>query len=74
MKVQNLGRIASALCVSTDYLVYGTAPYKENAKLNSMISAMPEDIQKQAEKLLFVFTDTYRVLNNQIAEKNSDED
>ena len=74
MKVQNLGRIASALCVSTDYLVFGTAPYKENAKLNSMISAMPEDIQKQAEKLLFVFADTYRALNNQIAEKNSDED
>ena len=74
MKVQNLGRIAKALCVSTDYLVYGTAPYKENGKLNSMISAMPEDIQKQAEKLLFVFADTYRVRNSQISEKSSDEE
>ena len=74
MKGQNLGRIAKALCVSTDYLVYGTAPYKGNAKLNSMISAMPEDIQKQAEKLLFVFADTSRVRNSQISEKSSDEE
>ena len=74
MKVQNLGRIAKALCVSTDYLVYGTAPYKENGKLNSMISAMPEDIQKQAEKLLFVFADTFRIRNQSQTAENSSSD
>ena len=63
MKVQNLGKIAAALCISTDYLIYGTSSYKENSKLNSMISAMPEDVQKQAEKLLFVFADTFRIPN-----------
>lgn len=75
MKVQNLGRIATALCVSTDYLIFGTSSYKENTKLNSMISAMPEDIQKQAEKLLFVFADTFRIHNqSQIDDNSSDKD
>jgi len=74
MKVQNLGKIASALCVPTDYLVYGTSPYKENARLNSIISGMPKDIQKQAEKLLLLFLETFRVHNqNQTDKKNSDE-
>ncbi len=74
MKVQNLGRIASALCVSTDYLVYGTSPYKENARLNSIISSMSNDIQKQAEKLLLLFSETFRIYSqNQTDEKNSDE-
>ena len=61
MKVQILGRIASALCVPTDYLIYGTMPYKENAKLNSIISVLPAEVQKQAEKLLLVFADTVRI-------------
>ena len=75
MKIQNLGRISSALCVSTDYLIFGTSPYKENAKLNSMITSMPEDIQKQAEKLLFVFADTFRNHNQSpLDKKSSDED
>ncbi len=74
MKVQNLGKIASALCVPTDYLIYGTSPYKENARLNSIISGMPKDIQKQAEKLLLLFLETFRVHNQtQTDEKNSDE-
>ena len=38
MKVQNLGRIAKALFVSTNYMFYFTAHYKYNAKINSMIS------------------------------------
>ena len=75
MKVQNLGKIAAALCISTDYLIYGTSSYKENSKLNSMISAIPEDVQRQAEKLLFVFADTFRIHNqSQNNDDSSDED
>lgn len=75
MKVQILGRIASALCVPTDYLIYGTMPYKENAKLNSIISVMPADVQKQAEKLLLVFADTVRItIQSQGSKQNSDEE
>ena len=36
---------------------------------------MPEDVQKQAEKLLFVFADTFRIHNqNQNNGNSSDED
>lgn len=74
MKVQNLGRIAQALCVSTDYLIYGTTPYKENTKLNSMISAMPKDIHKQAEKLMFVFADAFRIYNQSKSNDNNNKE
>ena len=55
-------------------MIYGTMPYKENAKLNSIISVLPADVQKQAEKLLLVFADTVRITTqSQASKQNSDE-
>jgi len=70
MKVQNLGKIAAALDVTTDYLIFGSAPYKENAKINSMLAALPDGIQKQVEKLITVFVDTLRISTKKNSEKD----
>ncbi len=47
MKVQNLAKIAFALNVTADYLIYGTTPYKENPKINMMLSVVPEKKRRQ---------------------------
>ena len=60
MKVQNLAKIASALNVTTDYLIYGTTPYKENPKINTMLSVVPESRRKQVEKLIALFLTSLR--------------
>ena len=60
MKVQNLAKIASALNVTTDYLIYGTTPYKENPKINTMLSVVPENRRKQVEKLIALFLTSLR--------------
>lgn len=70
MKVQSLGKIATALDVTTDYLVFGTTPYKENSKINSMLAALPDGIQKQVEKLITVFVDTLRISTKKNNEEN----
>lgn len=61
MKTQVLGRIAAALDVPTDYLIFGEVSYKPNAKINSMVSAQPAEIQKQIEKMITVFLDTLSI-------------
>lgn len=60
MKVQNLAKLAAALNVTTDYLIYGAEPSTENAKIAAMLSTMTEEKQKQIFKLLGVFFDTVR--------------
>lgn len=60
MKVQNLARIAAALNVSTDYLIYGVAPATEYAKISAMLSTMSMGRQKQIARLIAVFLDTVR--------------
>ena len=60
MKVQILAKIASALNVTTDYLIYGTTPYKENPKINTMLSVVPESKRKQVEKLIALFLTSLR--------------
>ena len=61
MKVQNLAKIAAALDVPADYLIYGRDPYKDNPKINSMVSALPNEVQKQIEKMIALFVDTLRI-------------
>ena len=61
MKVQNLARVAAALDVPTDFLIYGRDPYKDNPKVNSMVSALPSEVQKQVEKMITLFVDTLRI-------------
>ena len=60
MKVQNIAKIAAALDVPTDYLIYGSSPYKDNPKINNMISALPDGLQKQVEKMITLFVDSLR--------------
>ena len=60
MKVQILAKIASALNVTTDYLIYGTTPYKENPRINTMLSVVPESKRKQVEKLIALFLTSLR--------------
>lgn len=73
LKVQILGKIANDLDVTTDFLIFGITPYKENTKINTMISALPEDSRKQVEKLITVFVDTLRISMKNIDETKADE-
>lgn len=73
MSAQNLGKIAAALSVTTDYLIFGTTPYKENPKINAMLSALPTEIQKQVEKMITVFVDTLRISTKKLSENDNSE-
>lgn len=66
MTVKTLRRIASALNVTTDYIVNGSGPFSENAELNLMLASLSPYRRQQAEKLLAVFIET---LNNDGKEK-----
>ena len=73
LNAQNLGKIATALDISTDYLVLGKMPYKENAKVNTMLSALPDEVQKQVEKMITVFVDTLRISTKKLSEDDDSE-
>lgn len=73
LSVQNLGKIAAALCVTTDYLIYGKTAYKENAKLNTMLSALPDEVQRHAEKMFTVFLDTLRASTKALTKNDNSE-
>lgn len=73
MSTQNLGKIAAALDVPTDYLIFGKMPYKENAKINAMLYALPDEIQKQVEKMITVFVDTLRISTKKLSEMDNSE-
>lgn len=73
MKVQNLGKIAAALNVSTDYLIFGSTPFKDNEKLSSMISSLPDDVQEQLEKIITAFVDTVIICNEKKDENDNSE-
>lgn len=73
MSVQNLGKIAAALDVTTDYLIYGKTAYTENAKLNTMIAALPVEIQRYVEKSLTVFVDALRESTKTLVENDNSE-
>lgn len=69
MNAQNLGKIAAALDVTTDYLVYGKTAYSENEKLNTMLSALPPEIQRHVERMITVFVDTLRDSTKSLSEQ-----
>ena len=73
LNAQNLGKIATALDISTDYLVFGKMPYKENAKVNTMLSALPDEVQKQVEEMITVFVDTLRISTKKLSEDDNSE-
>lgn len=55
MKTEILAKIAMCLNVTTDYLIFGKTPYKENPKINTMLSVVPESKRKSVEKLISLF-------------------
>lgn len=73
MSAQNLGKIAAALDVTSDYLIYGKTVYKENEKINTMLAALPSEIQKQVEKMISVFVDTLRISTKKLSENGNSE-
>ncbi len=58
MTVATLRRVASALNVTSDYIINGSEPFYENAEINTMLASLPQYYRKQAEKLLAVFVET----------------
>lgn len=60
MKIKNLANIASVLNVTTDYLIFGASPYKENPRINTMLSVVPDSKRKQVEKLIALFLTALR--------------
>ncbi|MBD5156134.1 MAG: helix-turn-helix transcriptional regulator [Butyrivibrio sp.] len=73
LSVQNLGKIAAALDVTTDYLIYGKTAYTENVKINTMIAALPVEIQRYVEKSITVFVDALRESTKALAENDNSE-
>ena len=69
MKVQYLAYIAKALNVTTDYLIYGSEPFEQNAEINAILSSMSEEKRKQVEKMKTVLVDTVQISTNNIIEK-----
>lgn len=70
MKVLNLAKLAEALNTSTDYLVFGTTKCNGNEKISALLSAMPENIQEQLEKMIDVFLDTVCICKSEVKDNN----
>ncbi len=47
-------------------------PFKENAKINTMLSYMSEDKRKQVEKIITVFVETFRIYEKELREKTEE--
>ncbi len=74
MKAQNLGKLAAALNVPTDYLIFGSTPYKNNEKIDLMLSSLSGDVQEQLEKIITAFVDTVIICNGKKNENDSSEE
>lgn len=69
MKVHNLGKLAAALNISTDYLIFGAKQDNPNERFD-LLSALPEDIQIQLDKIITAFLDTVRICKNKDSEND----
>lgn len=70
VKAQKLGRLAVALNISADYLIFGT----ETEDLNSMLAALPNEMQQQVGKMIAVFMDTVQITTKNILENKITDD
>jgi len=52
MSLQTLHQVGSVLKLSADYMLYGSAPYKENNPVFKMLEACPASKRKYAEQIL----------------------
>ncbi len=57
MTVAILQKIADALNITTDYIIYGRETLNENFLINTMINTLSEKNKKNAEKLIEIFVD-----------------
>ena len=57
MTVTTLRRVATALNVTTDYIVNGTKEI-DNSNIYAILNSLPEKRRKQAEKILLVFVES----------------
>lgn len=69
MTVQYLAKIAKALNVTTDYLIYGSAPDEQNAEINAILSSMSKEKRKQVEKMLVALVEMLKDYENEHTEK-----
>ena len=69
-----MGKLAVALNNSADYLIFGKSSFQEKQNLNSIIAALPEEIQQQVGKLITVFIDMVRISTKNNLESNFTED
>ena len=63
MTVTTLRKIASALCVTTDFIVNGNTQSDTVSEINAMLNTLSEANKLQAEKLLTVFIETINTQN-----------
>lgn len=70
LKAQNLGKLAVALNISSDYLIFGA----ETVDLNSMLAALPNEMQQQVEKMITVFVETVQISTKNILESKTSDD
>lgn len=71
MKVQNLAKLATALDVSADYLLFGIRENDADGKLSNMLSVLPNELKDNFEKMAELFIDTVRCCK---AKEANDED
>ena len=57
MTISTLRKIASALTVTTDYIVNGTAANGDNDRIISILNTLSDKNKKQAEKILSAFAE-----------------
>ena len=60
MKVQNLAKLAAALDVSADFLLFGIRENAADGKLSNMLSVLPDELKDNFEKMAELFIDTIR--------------
>ncbi len=74
MIVQNLAKLAAALDVSADYLLFGIRENASDGKLNIMMSVLPDELKDNFEKMAELFIDTVRCCRAKVTnEENSTE-
>lgn len=74
VKVQNLAKLALALNVSTDYLIFGSRQNKPSEIVSEVLSALPDNLKGNFEKMVELFIDTVRSCRVNEPAVDSDED
>ena len=59
ISIPTLMALCKALETSSDYILFGNDCNTHQSPLNTLLSKLPEDKQRYAEKLLEVFVDSY---------------